>query len=280
MKERDISRFLAEQHAGRCEVRTPVGLIDVLTSRCVYEVKESKYWKAALGQVLSYQAYYPEHQAALYLYGASTPELRRMIKAHCAAFAVKVEWHQHTSEQQAAIALIQERQVVQPGRLPLSLTLSLTDHDEHRTYTSRIRLTSVAYPLQQSALEAYADEVYDVLNALLAHEFMLTLEQYHEGERLTMQRSRTNEPGPPAYFRLRLGLLLNTTGLMTIDLPGVRVNMPSGQTLLRGVNYAGTRSIPELMRLEELIVYHSIQWCNRLGGVATRITKAERRKIL
>ncbi len=83
MKERDISRFLAEQHAGRCEVRTPVGLIDVLTSRCVYEVKESKYWKAALGQVLSYQAYYPEHQAALYLYGASTPELRRMIKAHC-----------------------------------------------------------------------------------------------------------------------------------------------------------------------------------------------------
>jgi hypothetical protein len=40
MNERAISKQLAQRENGQCEVRTPVGFVDVLTPKVIYEVKE------------------------------------------------------------------------------------------------------------------------------------------------------------------------------------------------------------------------------------------------
>ena len=47
---------------GQREVNTPCGRIDILTKEQIIEVKEYKGWKAALGQILVYSNFYPEHQ--------------------------------------------------------------------------------------------------------------------------------------------------------------------------------------------------------------------------
>jgi hypothetical protein len=51
------------------EVVTPIGRIDILTPTILIEVKRSKKWKDAIGQLLGYSAYYPQHIKYLYLFG-------------------------------------------------------------------------------------------------------------------------------------------------------------------------------------------------------------------
>ncbi|NJN67907.1 MAG: hypothetical protein HC884_14960 [Chloroflexaceae bacterium] len=82
MKEREIAQALAEREGGRCEVKTPVGRIDVLTSKYVYEVKGATEWKGAMGQVLAYQSYYPNHKPRLYLYGKPAIT-KKLIEEQC-----------------------------------------------------------------------------------------------------------------------------------------------------------------------------------------------------
>lgn len=65
MQERAISRRLAQREDSMCEVKTPVGFIDVLTPTTIYEVKELKQWKSAIGQLLAYDRYYPNHRPKL-----------------------------------------------------------------------------------------------------------------------------------------------------------------------------------------------------------------------
>lgn len=54
---------------GRAEVSCPCGRIDLLTQTCIIEVKKLSQWKWALGQILSYHSFYPEHTPVLYLFG-------------------------------------------------------------------------------------------------------------------------------------------------------------------------------------------------------------------
>jgi hypothetical protein len=53
---------------GQREVITPCGRIDILTKEQIIEVKEYKGWKAALGQILVYGNFYPEHQKRIHLF--------------------------------------------------------------------------------------------------------------------------------------------------------------------------------------------------------------------
>jgi hypothetical protein len=53
------------------EVVTPCGRIDILTKTEIIEVKEYKGWKAALGQILVYANFYPEHQKRIHLFNIS-----------------------------------------------------------------------------------------------------------------------------------------------------------------------------------------------------------------
>ena len=74
MKSRNIQRELNIVDKmnidlnGQREVNTPCGRIDILTKEQIIEVKEYKGWKAALGQILVYSNFYPEHQKRIHLF--------------------------------------------------------------------------------------------------------------------------------------------------------------------------------------------------------------------
>ncbi|MDJ0719082.1 MAG: hypothetical protein QNJ54_33460 [Prochloraceae cyanobacterium] len=67
--EYQIRDRLHQQSGGLKEVATPAGRIDLLTNTEIIEIKRIGDWKAALGQILVYSAYYPEHQKRLHLFG-------------------------------------------------------------------------------------------------------------------------------------------------------------------------------------------------------------------
>lgn len=76
---------------GLVEVNTPAGRIDLLTQTEVIEVKYIKDWKAALGQVLAYSGFYPQHLKRLHLFG-STKDLKILphVEAAVLSFSVRV----------------------------------------------------------------------------------------------------------------------------------------------------------------------------------------------
>lgn len=90
MLEKTIQQKLAYILDGVCEVNTPIGRIDVLTNNSVIEVKHVKYFKAAMGQVLSYGVYYPSHKKKLYLFGRVSKRRRWDIELACKKFDVEV----------------------------------------------------------------------------------------------------------------------------------------------------------------------------------------------
>ncbi|MCC5612192.1 hypothetical protein LC612_37060 [Nostoc sp. CHAB 5834] len=92
--EYQVLKRLHDEIGGQTEVVTAVGRIDLLTENQVIEVKACPDWKAALGQVLSYSAFFPEHQKRIHLFGAATPEKANLIKSTCLEFGVIVSFEE------------------------------------------------------------------------------------------------------------------------------------------------------------------------------------------
>jgi DNA-binding transcriptional MocR family regulator len=89
--EKRICHHLQAQLGGLREVSTPAGRIDLLTEDEIIEIKRINDWKAALGQILVYSAFYPEHRKRIHLFGKCS-ELTKLpdIEAACLAFDVNV----------------------------------------------------------------------------------------------------------------------------------------------------------------------------------------------
>lgn len=89
--EKVVRDRLHQQLGGLKEVFTSVGKIDLLTNAEIIEVKAFKDWKAALGQILVYSAFHPEHQKRIHLFGTAV-ELAKLadIQAACTGFDVLV----------------------------------------------------------------------------------------------------------------------------------------------------------------------------------------------
>jgi hypothetical protein len=89
--EAKIRERLKNQLDGLTEVSTSAGKIDLLTQNEIVEVKRITNWKAALGQILVYSAFYPEHQKRIHLFGRDN-ELIKLpdIEAACLSFDVNV----------------------------------------------------------------------------------------------------------------------------------------------------------------------------------------------
>jgi hypothetical protein len=92
-READVAQELAERVSGKQEVSTDSGYIDVLTEHTIYEVKDFRKWKAAIGQILVYRHYYPKCKPTIYLFGKAPHELKSLIRKHCDELGVDVEWH-------------------------------------------------------------------------------------------------------------------------------------------------------------------------------------------
>lgn len=89
--ESQIRDHLHIEVGGLIEVATPAGRIDLLTDTEVIEVKSVRDWKGALGQVLVYSGFYPQHQKRLHLFGTAK-ELKALadIEAAVISFGIKV----------------------------------------------------------------------------------------------------------------------------------------------------------------------------------------------
>lgn len=90
--EKKIKNRLSEKLNGETEVLTPIGAIDVLTSKEIIEVKRVKNWKAALGQVLAYGYFYPSHQKRIHLFGKAHSVSVKHISSICQQYRVRVTW--------------------------------------------------------------------------------------------------------------------------------------------------------------------------------------------
>ncbi|MBE9018895.1 hypothetical protein C7Y66_11005 [Chroococcidiopsis sp. CCALA 051] len=89
--EYQIRDRLHAELGGLVEVITPAGRIDLLTDTEIIEVKAVKDWKAALGQILVYSGFYPQHQKRLHLFGTASALLALAdIEVAVLGFAVKV----------------------------------------------------------------------------------------------------------------------------------------------------------------------------------------------
>lgn len=71
-REKAIRNRLQSQLGGLTEVATPVGRIDLLTDLEIVEVKEISEWKHAMGQVLAYSGFYPEHKRRIHLFASKS----------------------------------------------------------------------------------------------------------------------------------------------------------------------------------------------------------------
>lgn len=70
VREKTVQEKIQRMFGGEREVKTPVGYVDLVTDEMICEVKKISDFKHSIGQILSYSKYYPNHQKAIYLYGA------------------------------------------------------------------------------------------------------------------------------------------------------------------------------------------------------------------
>ncbi|MGB7275927.1 MAG: hypothetical protein WBC69_21745 [Geitlerinemataceae cyanobacterium] len=91
--ESQIRDRLKSQLGGLPEVKTPAGRIDLLTETEIIEVKRVGDWKSALGQLLVYSGFYPEHRKRLHLFGRESDEQKiATIANSCLSFDVTVSF--------------------------------------------------------------------------------------------------------------------------------------------------------------------------------------------
>lgn len=84
---------LARESRGRTEVHIDkVGRIDILTETEIIEVKNTKGWKSAIGQIKSYGQYYPKHKMRIHLFGKLTESKLETIQRVCNQEGIMLTW--------------------------------------------------------------------------------------------------------------------------------------------------------------------------------------------
>lgn len=91
--EKIIQKKLAKTLSNaNIEVSTLAGRIDILTETQLIEVKEWKRWKEAIGQVLCYGAYYPNHEKRIHFFGEAHIEFIQLVEHHCQSMNIVMSW--------------------------------------------------------------------------------------------------------------------------------------------------------------------------------------------
>lgn len=84
---------LARELRGKTEVHIDkVGRIDILTKTEIIEVKNTKGWKSAIGQIKSYGQYYPRHKMRVHLFGKMTKSKLATIQKMCDSENIILTW--------------------------------------------------------------------------------------------------------------------------------------------------------------------------------------------
>ena len=91
-KEKPIQLRLNKALGGEIEVPASTGFIDILTETELIEVKETKSWINAVGQVIIYGQDYPDHQKRIHLFGSASPSFKSLVKSRCSELDIEVTW--------------------------------------------------------------------------------------------------------------------------------------------------------------------------------------------
>jgi hypothetical protein len=84
---------LARELRGKTEVHIDkVGRVDILTQTEIIEVKNTKGWKSAIGQIKSYGQYYPKHKMRVHLFGKLTESKLETIQRVCNLEGIILTW--------------------------------------------------------------------------------------------------------------------------------------------------------------------------------------------
>ncbi len=89
-QEKNIQEKLKKDLNSEEEIKTPVGYVDLMTKNEIIEIKGASKWKHALGQIMSYGSFYPEHKKVIYLFGAESPDTH--AENICATFDVEIRY--------------------------------------------------------------------------------------------------------------------------------------------------------------------------------------------
>lgn len=92
--ERQIRDRLKAELSGQTEVVTAVGRIDLRNYTEVIEIKEISDWKEALGKVLAYSAFKPEHSKRIHLFGKQDLAKLALAQTTCSEFNVIVTFEE------------------------------------------------------------------------------------------------------------------------------------------------------------------------------------------
>lgn len=84
---------LAKELGGKTEIHIDkVGRIDILTKTEIIEVKNTKGWKSAIGQIKSYGQSYPKHKMRVHLFGKLTESKLETIQKVCKLEGIILTW--------------------------------------------------------------------------------------------------------------------------------------------------------------------------------------------
>ena len=90
-KERKYRDMIAKREEGKIEVRVKGGIIDVLTTKKIIEVKPANQWKHAMGQVLCYRENFKDRKAYIYLFEYKKCD-KNFIRKVCRKYRVRVKF--------------------------------------------------------------------------------------------------------------------------------------------------------------------------------------------
>jgi hypothetical protein len=76
----------------KTEVAIKTGFLDILTPNEIIEVKNSKGWKATLGQILVYGLSFPDRNKRIHLFDNTHIERTNIIEKTCKQFNIIVSW--------------------------------------------------------------------------------------------------------------------------------------------------------------------------------------------
>ena len=90
LTEKVVQKRLAAKRVSQMEVQCKSGVIDILFSDEIVEVKDGKAWKSAIGQVLVYNLEYPTRIPRIHLFNCGSDEWKMMVTSFCSQLNVRV----------------------------------------------------------------------------------------------------------------------------------------------------------------------------------------------
>lgn len=133
-EENAIARGFKEVFNARIEVRTPAGVVDLVSDdyQMIAEIKRVANWKHALGQILVYSYYFPGKTPFIILFGEADDKYMDMVREHASRLLVAVMFASGLSEKEKVTLRENSRRIIDCKDELKILTKKLSDAAQMR----------------------------------------------------------------------------------------------------------------------------------------------------